>query len=37
MQDHAHTAQEDFEINPKSPTTPIKPKQSVVAQLNCRY
>ena len=34
MQDHAHTAQENFEIAPRSPTTPIKPQQSVVAQLN---
>ena len=34
MQDHAHTVQEDFEIALRSATTPIKPKQSIVAQLN---
>jgi hypothetical protein len=34
MQDHAHTVQEDVEINPRSVTTPIKQTQGVAAQLN---
>jgi len=34
MQEPAHTVQEDFEIAPRSPTTPIKQTQCVVAQLN---
>ena len=34
MQDHAHTAQENFEIAPKSAATPIKQTQSVAAQVN---
>jgi len=34
MQDHAHTAQEDFEIAPRPATTPFNQTQSAVAQLN---